>query len=420
MDIPFERFELANGLRVVLAHDPSAPVVAVNLWYNVGSRNDRQGRTGCAHLVEHMMFQGSANVRDTMHFSFIEQAGGSVNGTTWLDRTNYYETVPAQYLELALWLESDRMGWLLPGITKEKLDNQRDVVKNERRWMVDGQPYGDWEERILAMMYPPGHPYHHSTIGSMEDLDATTLEDVVDFLRTYYVPNNAVLTVCGEFEPERARALVERYFGEIPSGPPIPPIQGCTTLEPTLGGERRQTVKQDLALARVSVAYRIPAYGEGGFFPAIVASRILAWGKASRFHRTLIRQRRLANDAMSEAFPLTVSAGLLVSSATASPGVALPALEDALLAEIEGLHDVSAAEVERAINLIEASELIQLERVSYRADQLSMQTTLFDDPGRINTELDLIRAVTPAAVRNFAAACLGRENRGVLQYLPRD
>src|SRR5215210_2768587 len=240
--IRFERHRLANGLRVVLSPDPSAPVVAVNLWYDVGSRNERAGRTGFAHLFEHMMFQGSANVPEMAHFALIEQAGGSLNGSTWLDRTNYYETLPAHYLELGLWLESDRLGWLLPAMTQEKLDNQRDVVKNERRWRVDNQPYGDWDERLQAMLYPPDHPYHHSVIGSMEDLDAVSLEDVEQFFRTYYAPNNAVLTLCGDFDPAEARRLIDRWFGPIPRGPAIPPLPGRPVLEPfKLGREVRHT-----------------------------------------------------------------------------------------------------------------------------------------------------------------------------------
>ena len=206
----YERFQLDNGLRVVLSRDPAVAVVAVNIWYNVGSRDEPPGRTGFAHLFEHMMFEGSAHVPETAHFALIEKAGGSLNGSTWLDRTNYYETLPAHYLELALWLESDRMGWLLPAMTQEKLDNQRDVVKNERRWRVDNQPYGDWDERLQAMLYPPDHPYHHSVIGSMEDLDAASLADVEQFFRTYYSPGNAVLTVCGAFDPGHARDRIGR------------------------------------------------------------------------------------------------------------------------------------------------------------------------------------------------------------------
>ncbi|NJD10488.1 MAG: insulinase family protein, partial [Gemmatimonadetes bacterium] len=223
IEIPIERFALTNGMRVVLSRDPRAPVVAVNLWYNVGSRNERAGRTGFAHLFEHMMFQGSAHVPEMAHFALIEKAGGSLNGSTWLDRTNYYETVPAHYLELAFWLESDRLGWLLPAMTQQKLDNQRDVVKNERRWRVDNQPYGDWDERMQALLFPPEHPYHHSVIGSMADLDSASLEDVEQFFRTYYAPNNAVLSVCGDYDAAQVGALIERFFGDIPAGPARPP-----------------------------------------------------------------------------------------------------------------------------------------------------------------------------------------------------
>ena len=260
--IPFEYFEMENGLRVVLARDNRAPVVAVNLWYNVGSRNERAGRTGFAHLFEHMMFQGSTHVPETKHFAYIEKAGGSLNGSTWLDRTNYFETVPAHQLELALWLESDRLGWLLPAMTQDKLDNQRDVVKNERRWRVDNQPYGDWDERLQALMYPPEHPYHHSVIGSMDDLDAASLQDVEDFFRTYYAPNNAVLTVCGDFDDAHARDAVARYFGEIAAGPPVPPIPGRLTLPPLVGQEQRVTIEQDISLPRVYATFRTPPFGD--------------------------------------------------------------------------------------------------------------------------------------------------------------
>jgi len=417
--IPFETHRLDNGLRVVLSRDPSVPVVAINLWYGVGSRNERPGRTGFAHLFEHMMFQGSAHVPETAHFALIEQAGGSLNGSTWLDRTNYFETLPAHYLELGLWLESDRMGWLLPAMTQEKLDNQRDVVKNERRWRVDNQPYGDWDERIQAMVYPPDHPYHHSVIGSMEDLDAATLEDVEAFFRTYYAPNNAVLTLCGEFDPAEARDLIERYFGEIPRGPEVPPLPGRTEIPPVIGEEVRQRVEQDISLPRLYLAYRIPPYGDDGFYAAAVASFVLAWGKASRLYRSLVRDRRLAQDVVAYAFPIVVGSAMLVLWSTARPGVEPGCLERAFLDEIEGLANVQDAEVERAIHLIETRRLIDLQRVDERADQLSMFTMLFDDPDRINTELDRIKAVTTADVRRFAERYLGADNRAVLWYVPR-
>jgi predicted Zn-dependent peptidase len=420
IQIPYERFQLDNGLRVVLSRDPDVPVVAVNLWYNVGSRNERPGRTGFAHLFEHMMFQGSAHVPEMMHFAMIEKAGGSLNGSTWLDRTNYYETLPAHYLELALWLESDRLGWLVPAMTQAKLDNQRDVVKNERRWRVDNQPYGDWDERLQAMLYPPDHPYHHSVIGSMEDLDAATLQDVEEFFRTYYAPNNAVLTVSGAFEPAAARTLIDRYFGEIPAGPRIPPIPGRTEIPLNIGREVRDVVAQDVSLPRIYLAYRVPAYGNSDYYASAVIATLLATGKASLLYRTLVREHRLAQDVVAYAFPIVVGASMLMSWITGRPGVAVDELERAALEQIDALQEADEADVERAVHLIETKQIVDLQRMEERADLLSMYTMLFDEPGRINTELDRVRGVTPAAVRAFAARFLGADNRAILHYVPRE
>jgi zinc protease len=418
--VPYDERKLENGLRVVLSRDASVPVVAINLWYGVGSRNERPGRTGFAHLFEHMMFQGSENVPETVHFALVEKAGGTLNGSTWLDRTNYYETLPSHYLELGLWLEADRMGGLLPAMTQEKLDNQRDVVKNERRWRVDNQPYGDWDERIQALVFPPDHPYHHSVIGSMADLDAASLSDVEAFFRTYYTPNNAVLTLCGDFDPDRALSLVERYFGPIPAGPAVPPIPGRTAIPARLGREPREVVEQEISLARLFLANRIPPYGGPGHAPAIVASTILTSGKASLLYRTLVRERQLAQDVVSYAFPIVLGTSMMVMWATARPGVERVALEDAVLEQVAALRTVESADVERAIGLIEAHRLIELEHVDERADQLSMNATLFDDPGRINTELDELRAVTVDEVRAFANEYLGEDNRAVLWYVPKN
>ncbi len=417
MEIPFQRFRLDNGLRVLLSRDPGPPVVAVNLWYGVGSRDERPGRTGFAHLFEHMMFQGSEHVPETAHFALIEKAGGSLNGSTWLDRTNYFETVPSHYLELALWLESDRMGWLLPAMTQEKLDNQRDVVKNERRWRVDNQPYGDWDERLQAMVYPEDHPYHHSVIGSMEDLDAASLEDVEQFFRTYYAPNNAVLTICGEFEADRARRLVDRHFGGIPAGPDVPPVPGGTEIATVAAAPPPVVVPQDVSLARQYLAYRIPPYGTDAFYPAAVASYILAWGKASRLYDRLVRSEHIAQDVVSFAFPIVVGASMLVTWATGKPGTDPDHLEEALRDTVQD-DDITADDVERAVNLIEARQLADLQRVDERADMLSMFTCLFDDPARINTELDRIRAVDLDAVRAFVRRHLRDDAAVSLRYVP--
>ena len=217
MQIPIETFKLDNGLFVTLSEDHTAPIVAVNLWYHVGSANERAGRTGFAHLFEHMLFQGSASVGANEHFELVQRAGGTLNGSTWLDRTNYYETVPSNQLELALWLEANRMGYLLPAMTQQKLDTQRDVVQNERRWSMDNQPYGSWWERLPALCFPPSHPFHHSLIGSMSDLDAASLEDIEQFFTTYYTPDNAVLSIAGDFDRVRGPAT-----GRAPLRPDLP------------------------------------------------------------------------------------------------------------------------------------------------------------------------------------------------------
>ncbi|MCG6956817.1 MAG: insulinase family protein [Gemmatimonadetes bacterium] len=420
LDVPFTRHRLDNGLRVVLSHDPTAPVVAVNLWYGVGSRNEAPGRTGFAHLFEHMMFQGSLHVPKNRHFELVERAGGSLNATTWYDRTNYFETLPSNQLELALWLESDRMGWMVPAMDQEKLDNQREVVKNEKRQRYDNQPYGDWDERLHRMVYPERHPYRHTVIGSMEDLDAATLDDVASFFATYYVPSNAVLTVAGDFDPDRTLRLVEAWFGEIPGGDPIPPLPGEPSLPPLIGDTVRDEVVGDVPLPRVIVGTRIPPYSVDGFAVAEVARSVLGTGRASRLYRRLVRERRVAKDVTTYAFPLLTGAGMLLTWATGYPGSKPEELEAALAGEMEGLADATSDEVERAVAVTETDLVRSLERVGERADLLSMFELYFNDPGRLNTEIDRLRAVTPEQVRGFAAERLGADNRAVLTYIPGD
>ncbi|HSM60946.1 MAG TPA: pitrilysin family protein [Longimicrobiales bacterium] len=418
LEIPFERHRLDNGLKIVLAHDSSVPVVAVNLWYGVGSRNEPEGRTGFAHLFEHMMFQGSQHVPKNRHFELVERAGGTLNATTWFDRTNYFESLPSHHLEMALWLESDRMGWMLPAMDQEKLDNQRDVVKNEKRQRYDNQPYGDWDERLQALVFPERHPYHHTVMGSMADLDAATLDDVSSFFRTFYVPNNAVLTVAGDFDRARALDVIDAYFGEIPAGAPIPPIPGDSTVEPLLGGTVRDHVVSDVPLPRVILALRIPPYSSPDFTTAEVARAVLGTGRASRLYRRLVRERKVAKDVVSYAFPLLTGASMLLVWATGYAGASPDDLEAALTGELEGLADTEDHEVERAIAVTETDLVRSLERVGERADLLSMFDLYFDDPGRLNRELDRLRAVTAADVRRFAGERLGADNRAVLVYEP--
>ena len=416
--IEFERIKLDNGLRVLLSQDDHAPVVAVNLWYNVGSKNERPGRTGFAHLFEHMMFQGSQHVPETAHFSHIEKAGGSPNGTTWLDRTNYFETVPSHYLERVLWLESDRLGFLLPAMTQAKLDNQRDVVKNERRWRVDNQPYGDWDERLQMMLYPPDHPYHHSVIGSMADLDAASLQDVEEFFRTYYAPNNAVLTLCGDFERDHALGLIESYFGEIAAGPPVPPVPGIMTIPDRLSERVYARVEQDVSLPRTYTAYRIPPFGTPGFYPATVAATVLGEGKGGLLYRQLVRTGR-AQDVAAFSFPIVLGAAILATWATANPQVPAERIEQTLEDAIDELAQVEDRDVERAVQLLASTRLLELQRVDERADALSMYETLFDDAERVNSELDRVRAVSAAQVRAFAGEYLRRDRAAVITYVPK-
>jgi predicted Zn-dependent peptidase len=421
MKIPIERYELPNGLKVVFSEDHTNPVVALNIWYNVGSRNEAAGRTGLAHLFEHMMFQGTQHVPETGHIAHVERAGGSLNASTWLDRTNYYDTVPSDRLEMILWLESDRLGWFVPALTQEKLDNQRDVVKNERRQRVDNQPYGDWDERLQAMLYPPDHPYHHPVIGSMEDLDAASLEDVSGFFQTYYAPNNGVLTLCGDFDPAEARRLIERWFGGIPRGPAIPPLPGRPVLEPIqMDRQARLTLHGNVPLPRVYLAWRIPVYGTQEYYVADVASELLAGGKSARLYRELVRGKRLARSVAAFLLPVVTGASALIARGNVPAGEDPAVLERAIRDEVARLarEGVDPAEVERAITGLEARHVFDLQKVNERADQISQLTTYFDDPGLINTELDRYRAVTADDVQRFAAEYLTEENLAVLTYVP--
>ena len=420
MHIPIETFRLANGLLVTLSEDHTAPIVAVNLWYHVGSANERAGLTGFAHLFEHMLFQGSEHVGTNEHFETIQRAGGTLNGSTWLERTNYFETVPSNHLESILWLEADRMGFLLPGMTQQKLDLQRDVVKNERRWSMDNQPYGSWWEKLPALCFPPSHPFHHSLIGSMEDLSAASLEDVADFFRTYYTPDNAVLSIAGDFDPQQARAAVERYFSAIPRGPGKPPLPDMS-LPPVLGDRLREIVEDDVALSRVFLAFRSPVFGSDEYYAASICAAILGMRRGSRLYRTLVREQQLAQDAGAFTYDLAKGADLLVIDVTARPGVSSEALERAIEAVVDELRDdgVSAEEVERAQALIESEFIRGMQLAGERADQLSKFATFFGEPRLVNEQLERYRAVRPADVDAFARARLGNDNRASLIYVPR-
>jgi zinc protease len=416
--LDFRRETLANGLRVVLHRDPALPLVAVNLWYHVGSKNERPGRTGFAHLFEHMLFQGSQHIPTHEHFRLIQQVGGVSNGSTWYDRTNYYETLPAHHLDLGLWLESDRMGFLLPAITSENLETQREVVMNERRQRVENQPYGAASERIHELLYPDDHPYHWPVIGYMDDIAAATLEDVRSFFRTYYAPNNAVLTLAGDLDPDRALERVEAWFGEIPPGPPVPPV---TAPDRPLGGERRQVLEDDVRLPRVYIAFRTPPYGQRAWYAADLLAGVLSGGKSSVLYRDLVYERQMAQDVGAYISPYEVASTFLVM-ATARPGVEPAALEAALLEHLEraGAASPSPEDFDRSRNRMLTEHFSGLQKLDNRADLLSLFTTYFDDPGGVEREADRYREIEPDELRALAAERFTASERVVVTVVPRN
>lgn len=372
-------YTLPNGLRVILHPQKGVPLAAVNLWYAVGSKEERTGKTGFAHLFEHLMFEGSRNVRDNEHFLLLERVGGVANGSTWLDHTNYYETLAPEHLELALFLESDRMGYLLDTLEQKKLDGQREVVKNERRWRVDNRPYGIWDEKLYEMAYPQGHPYHHPVIGYMEDLDRATLADVEAFFRTHYTPGNAVLTIAGAIEPRRARDLVEKFFGPIPGGggpapravPRVPAPRGAEAV-----------VEDGVALPRVYLLFHAPTYGEPSFFDAEAAAYALGDGRGSLLYRALVVEEPVASATAGWFFP-AVGVSSLVLSITGKPGVALDDLRGAVLGCLDRIRHLplEAEDARRARNLNLSAAVMQWESLTQRANLLSEASTVFGDPG---------------------------------------
>ncbi|MBW1600817.1 insulinase family protein [Streptomyces sp. JJ66] len=410
---------LANGLRVVLSEDHLTPVAAVCLWYDVGSRHEVKGRTGLAHLFEHLMFQGSAQVPGNGHFELVQGVGGSLNGTTSFERTNYYETMPAHELELALWLEADRMGSLLTALDEESMENQRDVVKNERRQRYDNVPYGTAFEQLFALAYPEGHPYHHTPIGSMADLDAASLEDARQFFRTYYAPNNAVIAVVGDIDSEQTLAWIEKYFGSIPSHDgKQPPRDG--SLPEVMGEELRRTVEEDVPSRALMAAYRLPHDGTREADAADLALTVLGGGESSRLYNRLVRRDRLA---------VTAGFGLLRLAGAPSMGwLDVKASGDAASADIQAAIDDELArfaaegptpeEMERAQAQLEREWLDRLATVGGRADELCRYAVLFGDPQLALTAVQRVLEITPQEVRAVAAARLRPDNRAVLVYEP--
>ncbi|GAA2063886.1 pitrilysin family protein [Streptomyces cheonanensis] len=411
--------KLANGLRVVLSEDRLTPVAAVCLWYDVGSRHEVPGRTGLAHLFEHLMFQGSAQVKGNGHFELVQGAGGSLNGTTSFERTNYFETMPAHQVELALWLEADRMGTLLTALDEESMENQRDVVKNERRQRYDNVPYGTAFERLVAKIYPEGHPYHHTPIGSMADLDAASLEDAREFFRTYYAPGNAVLAVVGDIDSAQTLAWIEKYFGSIPPHDgKQPPRDGA--LDGIIGTELRETLHEDVPSRALMAAYRLPQDGTRAADAADLALTALGGGESSRLHNRLVRRDRTAVAASFGMMRLAGAPSLGWLDVKTSGEARIPEIEAAVEEELTRFAEEGPTpeEMERAQAQLEREWLDRLATVGGRADELCKYAVLFGDPQLALTAVRRILEITPEEVREVAAAWLRRDNRGVLVYEP--
>ncbi|MET7820078.1 M16 family metallopeptidase [Micromonospora zamorensis] len=419
---PIETSRLDNGLRVVVSEDRTAPAVAVNLWYDVGSRHEPAGQTGFAHLFEHLMFEGSVNVAKTEHMKLIQGSGGSLNATTNPDRTNYFETVPAEHLELALWLEADRMGGLVPALTQETLDNQRDVVKNERRQRYENVPYGDAWLRLLPLLYPPGHPYHHATIGSMADLNAADLATFQAFHQTYYAPNNAVLTVVGDATASDVFALADKYFGALPARDDIPSATDGRSV-PATGQTAVESVSADVPAPRVYIAHRSYPFGTPGYNVITVLATILGSGRGSRLYQRLADGERIAQPDLVGAYgvDLAHAPAPLIATATARPGVSAERLAEGLAEVVDELATVpvTAAELDRAKALLSTGWWRQLSTVDARADLLGRYATQFGDPARIADQLPGLLAVTAEQIAEAAAEVLATD-RVVLTYLPEE
>jgi len=418
---PIETTRLDNGLRVVVSEDRTAPVVAVNLWYDVGSRHEPPGQTGFAHLFEHLMFEGSVNVAKTEHMRLVQGAGGSLNATTNPDRTNYFETMPAEHLATALWLEADRMGGLVPALTQETLDNQREVVKNERRQRYDNVPYGDAWLRLLPLLYPPGHPYHHATIGSMEDLNAAGLATFQDFHSTYYAPNNAVLTVVGDTDAAEVFALAQRYFGALAPRLDIPPAPDGRQVAGT-GVPARETVTGEVPAARIYLAHRTHPFGTRGYDVVTVLATILGSGRGSRLYQRLADGARLAQPDLVGAYgvDLAHAPAPLIVTATTRPGVDAARLEAAMAEVVDEIATggVTAAELERAHALLTTAWWRQLATVDGRADTLGRYATQFGDPARAGDRLPSWLSVSADEIAAVAAEVLAPADRVTLTYLP--
>ena len=417
---PIVERTLPNGLRVIVSEDHAVPNVAVNLWVGVGSRHEAPGRTGLAHLFEHLMFQGSRNVASGEHFSALMNEGARLNATTWFDRTNYFETIPVGALDLALWLEADRHGYLLDAVTQENLDNQRDVVKEEKRQRYDNVPYGQALIDIYATVFPEDHPYHHPTIGSMEDLDAATLEDVHAFYRAHYGPNNTVLTLVGDISPEQGFAAAEQYFGALE------PIElqhreRLAQLSP-IAEPVRLDRPGDVPNDRIYVSFRLPVDTTPEYHACSIAVDVMSGLASSRLMRRLVRTDETATSVAGWAMGLVDGVGLGTITVDIAAGADPEQAEATVCEELERFlaEGPDEGELESVIADTERSWLSALASLEERADHLSHHALLTGDPSYVNTFVDRVKSVTAEQVREAAATWLDPEARAVVRYLAED
>jgi len=419
MNIPFTKHTLANGLDVLLHEDRDCPIVAVNVWYHVGSKNEQPGRTGFAHLFEHLMFEGSEH-HDKGYFPPLQGAGASLKGSTNADRTNYWEVVPSNALELALWMESDRMGFLLPALTDAKFTNQRDVVLNERRQNYENRPYGLAPMAMVAALFPPDHPYHWTTIGDVADLRAAKLDDVRQFFSTYYHPANASLALAGDIDSAEALELVRAYFDDLPPGPRVGPV---TPANPTLSSETRLLLEDRVELPRVYVSWLTPPMFADGDADLDLAADMLANGKTSRLYRRLVFEQQIATD-VSAAQNSREIAGFLQLAATAAPGHALSELERAMVEEVARLAEEGPTddELERARVQAETQFAFRLQTVGGfggKSDQLNAYNTFVGDPAFFDRDLARYQEATRDSLMDRVRRFLNHNRRVALSVVPR-
>jgi zinc protease len=418
MNLPFEKRTLGNGLDVIVHEDRDLPIVAVNVWYHVGSKNEHLGRTGFAHLFEHLMFEGSEH-HNKGYFPPLQQAGALLNGSTNTDRTNYWEVVPTSALDLALWMESDRMGYLLPALTHARFENQRDVVLNERRQNYENRPYGLALMAITAALYPPEHPYHWMTIGAAEDIKAMQLDEVQAFFRTYYHPANASLVLAGDVDAARAFDLAEQYFGDLPAGPRPPKLSA----EARLSREHRLLLEDRVELPRIYMAWHSPAmFGPGDADMDLLAD-ILANGKTSRLYRALVYERRAAVDVSAYQGSRELGGYFLVA-ATAAPGQSLSDVAGIIDKELQALLDEgpTESELERGQAQAESHFVYRLQTVGGfggKSDQLNAYNVWCGDPGYFDKDLSRYAGVTRESLRAAGRTWLRFDQRVLLSAVPR-